>query len=543
MLAEEWTKPALSRLSSSQPHAGYPKTFNDPVWGVVELMPWETVLLDSPLLQRLRGVRQLGMAHLVYPGAGHDRLEHVKGVVEAAERMIRALERNAAHRRQFGEDRDANVPEVTLEDRYATRLAALLHDIGHGPFSHATERLIEDRYQNEFNEVVRVLRGFFEGVTVVAPGEAIATLIVLGDAMGRVLTHPTMAASTTSSELPVAVAARILGSRSCLKAGYLSGIISGPVDADKLDYVARDCHHSGLPLGIDLTRLINKLEVVTVTPENAPNRKLRERAAQSAMGRFYDIGISQTGLGSYEQLIIARVLLYDRLYYHHKVRAAESMLQSLIRVAEDERESQYSIRELLAGISDDVLVGAIGGEFTSTALQCGGKRSRAICQAIQERRIHYRAYAFAARFIAGIGSLPEREQQDTRALMWRRLIKRLSTESGCREMARKIHEKAVELSDAIPHLADTTTALEEEEILVDLPMNRVVVRGGDMLTRTDRGHIGTPNLFWVRLFCVGGPEGSRRGCERHGKSYLTRRRRGEEGDGGGSLTGGAIPSA
>lgn len=496
MLAEEWTKPALSRLASSQPHAGYPKTFNDPVWGVVELMPWETVLLDSPLLQRLRGVRQLGMAHLVYPGAGHDRLEHAKGVVEAAERMIRALERNAAHRRRFGEDRDENVPEVTPEDRYATRLAALLHDIGHGPFSHATERLIEDRYKKEFSATISVLRDFFKGVTVVAPGEAIATLIVLGEAMGKVLTHPTMAAATTSSELPVAVAARILGSRSCLSAGYLSGIISGPVDADKLDYVARDCHHSGLPLGIDLTRLINKLEVVTVTPENAPNRKLRERAQQSPGGRFYDIGISQTGLGSYEQLIIARVLLYDRLYYHHKVRAAESMLQSLIRVAEEERESPYSVRELFAGISDDVLVGAVGGQFTSTALQCGGKRSRAICQAIQDRRIHYRAYAFAARFIAGIGSFPEREQQDTRALMWRRLIKRLSTESGCREMARKIHEKAVELSGAIPDLAETTTALEEEEILVDLPINRVVVRGGDMLTRTDRGHIGTPNLFF-----------------------------------------------
>ena len=320
-LAEQWTAPALRKLDSPRPHAGYPKTFNDPVWGVVELMPWETVLLDSPLLQRLRCVRQLGMAHLVYPGAGHDRLEHVKGVVEAAERMIRALERNAGHRRQFGEDRDENVPQVIPEDRYATRLAALLHDIGHGPFSHATERLIEDRYENEFNEVVRVLRRFFEGVTVVAPGEAIAALIILGDAMAKVLTHPTMAAATTSSELPGAIAARILGSRSCLKAGYLSGIISGPVDADKLDYVARDCHHSGLPLGIDLTRLINKLEVVTVTPENAPNRKLRERAARSAIGRFYDIGISQTGLGSYEQLVIARVLLYDRLYYHHKVRA------------------------------------------------------------------------------------------------------------------------------------------------------------------------------------------------------------------------------
>ena len=495
-LAREWTTPALKSLDSARPHAGYPKTFNDPVWGVVELMPWETVLLDSPLLQRLRGVRQLGMAHLVYPGAGHDRLEHVKGVVEAAERMIRALERNAAHRRQFGEDRDENVPEVTPEDRYATRLAALLHDIGHGPFSHATERLIEDRYKREFSEAISVLRDFFEGVTVVAPGEAIATLIVLGDAMGKVLTHPTMAAATTSSELPVAVAARILGSRSCLKAGYLSGIISGPVDADKLDYVARDCHHSGLSLGIDLTRLINKLEVVTVTPENAPNRKLRERAEQSPARRFYDIGISQTGLGSYEQLIIARVLLYDRLYYHHKVRAAESMLQSLIRVAEEERESQYSVRELFAGISDDVLVGAIGGQFTSTALQCGGKRSRAICRAIQERRIHYRAYAFAARFIAGIGSLPEKEQQDTRALMWRRLLKRLTTGSGCWDMAQKIHAKAVDLSRSIPDLAETTTELKEDEILVDLPINRVVVRGGDMLTRTDRGHIGTPNLFF-----------------------------------------------
>lgn len=83
-------------------------------------MPWETVLLDSFLLQRLRGVRQLGMAHLVYPGAGHDRLEHVKGVVEAAERMIRALERNADHRRRFGDDQDKNVPEVSAEDRYAT---------------------------------------------------------------------------------------------------------------------------------------------------------------------------------------------------------------------------------------------------------------------------------------------------------------------------------------------------------------------------------------------------------------------------------------
>ena len=287
---------------------------------------------------------------------------------------------------------------------------------------------------------------------MIAPGEAIATLIVLSDAMDKVLTHPQMAADTGSNRLPVAIAARILGSRSCLKAGYLSGIISGPVDADKLDYVARDCHHSGLPLGIDLTRLISKLEVVVVTPDNAPNRELRGRAERSPEKRFYDIGISQTGLGSYEQLIIARVLLYDRLYYHHKVRAAESMLQSLIRVAEEEREAKYSVRDLFAGISDDVSVGVLGGEFKSEALEGGGERSRFICRAIQERRIHYRAYAFAARFIAGTDSLPEKDQQDTRALMWRRLIRGLTTGPGCRTMARKIHAKAVQLSQRHPRL-------------------------------------------------------------------------------------------
>ena len=496
-LAERWTNDALARLDTGRSHVAYPKTFNDPIWGSVELMPWETVLLDSPLLQRLRGVRQLGMAHLVYPGAGHDRLEHSRGVVEAAERMIQALERNAAHRRRFGSDRDKDVPSVDDQDRYATRLAALLHDIGHGPFSHATEQLIAKRYKNEFQSAEDILRDTFEGVTSIAPAEIIATFIVLSDAMNKIFTHHELRMGIPRpTELPLAIAARILGSRSCLNAGYLSGIISGPVDADKLDYIARDCHHSGLPLGIDLTRLISKLEVVVVTPENAPNEELRDRAKNSQDGRFYDIGISQTGLGSYEQLIIARVLLYDRLYYHQKVRAAESMLQRLIILAEKERDSEYSIKEFFSGVSDDIFIGVVGGELESSALKCGGERSQVVARSIKERRIYYRAYAFAARYIAGLHQLPEGELRDTRALIWSKLLREFSSDQGSRAMAEKIHAKTLELAEAIPDLAEYATDIRQEEILVDLPFNRVVVRGGDILTRTDGGHIGTPNLFF-----------------------------------------------
>ena len=79
-LIEPWCGVILTNLERARSRDSFPKTINDPIWGVVELYPWEVCLLDSPLLQRLRGVRQLGLANLVYPGAGHSRIEHSLGV-------------------------------------------------------------------------------------------------------------------------------------------------------------------------------------------------------------------------------------------------------------------------------------------------------------------------------------------------------------------------------------------------------------------------------------------------------------------------------
>ena len=121
---------------------------------------------------------------------------------------------------------------------------------------------------------------------------------------------------------------------------------------------------------------------------------------------------------------------------------------------------------------------------------------RRFARSIQARRIYYRAYAFAARFIAGLDNLPSEEQKDTRMLVWSKVLRKLSIDQDRLDTAKRIHNKAIELANAIPDLKEQGANLKPEEILVDLPLNRVVVNGGHILTRTDGGHIGTPNLFF-----------------------------------------------
>ncbi len=100
-------------------------------------------LLDTPLLQRMRGVRQLGLAQLVFPGANHGRLEHIIGVVGAIEEVSRALSRQID--RWNRNNQTHPIPIIEEGQRQAIRLAGLLHDIGHGPFSHALEPVLGSR--------------------------------------------------------------------------------------------------------------------------------------------------------------------------------------------------------------------------------------------------------------------------------------------------------------------------------------------------------------------------------------------------------------
>lgn len=497
LLCDQWLKPALDRLDKEKVRAGFPKVFNDPIWKTIEFLPWELLLLDSPLLQRLRGVKQLGLAHYVYPGATHDRLEHARGVVEAASRMMQRLDLNASHRRTFGRA-DTDIPQIGARDRYDIRLASLLHDIGHGPFSHAIEPVIEERYGVHFEALSKILRKHFDGTASISISEAIAVLVVLSDQMDKVLHHSNFDYGTGAGNLGVRLAARILGSYSELQAGYLSGIVSGPTDADKLDYMARDAYHAGLPIGLDTDRLIAKLEVIAVRADDVPldDPQLKARAAANN-GKFYEAGISSSGLSAYEQMLVNRVLLYDKLYYHHKVRAADAMAQRLILAAESERKKTLELRELFLNVSDDTAIAIFGGLVHHPTVEGGRAAARDLAECIVDRRLYHRAFAFAARFINGIADIADEQlRENNRRDLWSPITKDLAKFTAIRDLELKIYEECGRVAAGLDAYKAVADKLKPHHVIVDLPINKSRPSGNLLFTRTEDDKVGLPNLYF-----------------------------------------------
>jgi HD superfamily phosphohydrolase len=493
-IATEWTKGVEENLEQrSEIPTAFPKTFTDPILGPVELYEWEFILLDSPLLQRLRGIRQLGMGHAVYTSAVHDRLSHCLGVVEVASRMIQSLAKNAIHRKFYGVQRDGNLPAPSEADRFSIRLAALLHDIGHAPFSHASELLVKERAGEELEKVIDFLRDEFEGTQQIKTSEAIAVLVILSEPLRRIFEHSRFAIPfERRDELAPTISARILGSRKYIDALYLSGIVSGTVDADKLDYMARDSYFTGLPIGLDVNRLISKLEIIAITPENVADLELKKRAEAAKNKTLYQLGISLSGLTAYEQMIVGRVLLYDRVYYHHKVRCGEAMARRLFQIAEEERGRAFSLPELFSNVSDDAMVYLLSGEMKIDPLEGGKERSAKLGEAMRTRHLYHRCYAFAERFIAGLDSLPEEDQSMTRSGLWTDVREGLNES----KLSKEIFEISVKLIEKIPELNKHKREFRPEDVLVDLPDDRVTAPGRKLLMRTEGGGLTDANMFF-----------------------------------------------
>ncbi len=330
---------SVSRAHCSAPRPGIDsgmsiaprfRIVRDPLWNTIRLDPVAVRIVDTAAFQRLRYIRQLGFAHLVYPGATHTRFDHALGVYHLTVTALRLLE-----------ERGPFPPEVR-EGVDRLPYAALLHDIGHFAFSHALEELEADRLPGDHEAVSAQ---FFQ-----SPELATA----LGD---------------LGPGAPEEIHALIRG----VSTHPLRGLVSGSLDLDKMEYLRRDARFCGVPYGeVDVDRLLQGL-VLLPDPET---------------GRL-EVGIQEKALSALESLLFAKYQMFRNVYWHHAVRAATALYKRIVSEAVEvgllhsgelvgptDEELLYEIRR--RALAKDSPVGRVLGERWIPALRSRRLPKRAL---------------------------------------------------------------------------------------------------------------------------------------------------------------------
>ncbi|RLF27828.1 MAG: hypothetical protein DRN05_05100 [Thermoplasmata archaeon] len=250
------------------------KVVRDSIHGDIYFRDLFVHLLDTPEVQRLYNIKQLGFAHLVFPGAHHTRLEHSIGVYKIAYQISETL-------------------GLDEEEKIVVSCAALLHDIGHGPFSHTLESILLEKFGVDHIDLTeKLILGEYE---VFEPGEKSAV-------DSRIVSDVLTESGVDKKEI-----VRIIRGKT-YKKPYLSQILNSTVDADQLDYLTRDAYYTGVAYGmIDVERLLNTL---TIYNDN--------------------LAVKRKGVGVIENILMARGLMYSSVYFHKTVRIAELMLSKAI---------------------------------------------------------------------------------------------------------------------------------------------------------------------------------------------------------------------
>jgi hypothetical protein len=229
------------------------KVIQDPIHGSIAIEDWIIRIIDTPQFQRLRRIKQLGFGNLVYPGANHTRFEHSIGVMHIAKLLT---------------------SKMSIDDQIKKEIiaAALIHDIGHPPFSHTTEKLVERHLGLAHEDVHNTLKGSEIGEILEEEGLRFR----------RVVRH--------------------------VRGQSNIDIVSGDIDADRMDYLVRDSYYTGVAYGVfDLMRLINKMYF-----------------------EEYRLVIDAGGLRAAESLLVSRFMMYPTVYFHHVCRIAEKMYEKAL---------------------------------------------------------------------------------------------------------------------------------------------------------------------------------------------------------------------
>lgn len=266
------------------------KRFRDPVHGFIHLSPAELKLVETRPFRRLRNIKQLALTYLVYPGAMHTRFEHSLGVMELATRAFDAVNE------KFGGDLRKNFAAVGLETQQAKtllRVTALLHDVGHLPFSHASE------------DILPLLPGGKR-----AKHEDVSIAIIQSDEISRILEEHFYKGIVQHVSLLLDEHKEVRPELQILKK-----IMSSQFDADKMDYLARDSLHCGVGYGnFDYLRLLETLRI-----KDAENGGL-------------ELSLERGGVHTLEAMMLARYWMFTQVYFHKTRRLYDLYLKRYLKL-------------------------------------------------------------------------------------------------------------------------------------------------------------------------------------------------------------------
>lgn len=325
------------------------KEIFDAVWGNIEFSGGEIVILDSPLLQRLRKIKQLGLAYYVYCGCDYSRYYHTLGVVYLADRMANTINR-------------CSLPEKDkIYFKAVVRLAAIFHDVGHMFLSHVSEHYFaKSQLYPRSDEIAAMLEKFERKAgRKAALHELLSCMIVNTTAVHKLLAMavPAIEGLTGKSgeddicELVEYMSSLIVGVPVDRRVLPYSSIINGPIDADKCDYLSRDSHVTRVPVAVDISRLTQKLSVVRT--EDINTSLLWHENADTSIP-CYELAMQDSAEKALFQLCIARTIMFDSVYYHHKVLTAETECRRLINELSNlDKKVFTSFTEILEHTDED----------------------------------------------------------------------------------------------------------------------------------------------------------------------------------------------
>jgi HD superfamily phosphohydrolase len=282
------------------------KIIHDSVWGTENLSTHDVFILNTPLLQRLRRISQTGLAYFTFPSTTHTRFSHSLGVYSQVKRLIEAVEESGVNN--------------TVERKNTLKFAALLHDIGHGPFSHISEEIFKNAPE------LREIKRSNDDLSNNPKGHEILSYLIVKSNFFKNSVLKNLSRLITKD---IDIDQELLGncivgnSPDKLKAFEIE-FINGAFDADKLDYLMRDGLFSGLPLRIDLERLWHSVDILQADFKYGDELITAKR-----------LTIRPNAVSLMEQLVFAKMLLFMNFYHHQKIRATECLFKGIIEYIQD----------------------------------------------------------------------------------------------------------------------------------------------------------------------------------------------------------------